>query len=117
MKKLKLKDEFFKLYKQNKMDSADTINFLSKILRTHQKLRFSEWITIRPKDEALMFNVKVNPKTETADITIDEKILMETVNLVDLDRKLTEYGYQNNQKFKFYKEKRISFNENNDNKK
>ena len=27
------------------------------------------------------------------DITIDEKILMETVNLVDLDRKLTEYGY------------------------
>jgi hypothetical protein len=40
-----------------------------------------------------MFNVKVNPKTETADITIDEKILMETVNLVDLDRKLTEYGY------------------------
>lgn len=47
------------------MDSADTINFLSKILRTHQKLRFSEWITIRPKDEALMFNVKVNPKTET----------------------------------------------------
>jgi len=75
------------------MFNADCINYLSKILKTHQKLRFSEWITIVPKDELLMFNIKIDPVKETADFCIDNKTVIETVKLSEIDKKLSEYGY------------------------
>lgn len=56
-------------------------------------MRFSEWITIVPKDELLMFNIKIDPVKETADFCIDNKTVIETVKLSEIDKKLSEYGY------------------------
>ena len=75
------------------MFSAECINYLSKILKTHQKLRFSEWITIVPKDELSQITIKIDPIKETASFYIDNKTVIETVKLSELNRKLNEYGY------------------------
>lgn len=75
------------------MFSAECINYLSKILKTHQKLRFSEWITIVPKDELSRITIKIDPIKETASFYIDNKTVIETVKLSEFDQKLNEYGY------------------------
>jgi len=75
------------------MFSAECINYLSKILKTHQKLRFSEWITIVPKDELSQITIKIDPIKETASFYIDNKTVIETVKLSEFDQKLNEYGY------------------------